>query len=120
MINKKYYISVQKGGKGGKQRTVEIIGNVENVVSLMRKSGSKKVFSNIPNGADVHGYRADYANALYKRYTRNLKDISKEEKYICRADLKGVIYDKKAMAIVSENLGHSRISVIAQSYLKAS
>lgn len=34
-----------------------------------------------------------------------------------RKDRAGEVLDKRAMAIVSKNLGHNRISVIAQSYL---
>ena len=40
--------------------------------------------------------------------------------YVCRGELKGTIYDRKAMAIVSDALGHNRISVIAGHYLKSS
>lgn len=32
--------------------------------------------------------------------------------------LKGVVYDKKAMKVVTEALGHNRISVIAEHYLR--
>ena len=34
-----------------------------------------------------------------------------------RKDRAGETYDKRAMAIVTKNLGHNRIDVIAQSYL---
>lgn len=115
----KYYLHVTKGTKGGKERTTLVIGNIENVVNLMTKAGKEKVFKNIPNGANIHGYRSNYANSLYKQIARPRRKIPREDKYICRNDLKGVIYDKRAMAIVSENLGHNRISVIAQSYLRA-
>jgi hypothetical protein len=40
-----------------------------------------------------------------------------EEKYICRKDKAGIVYDRRAMKIVSKQLGHNRISVIASDYL---
>lgn len=70
-----------------------------------------------PSGADTHSYRANYARALYDRLKRPIEKIPQNEKYFCRNDLKGVIYDKKAMEIVSNALGHSRINIIAKSYL---
>ena len=44
-------------------------------------------------------------------------DIPPKERYIMRKERAGEVYDKQAMEIVSKNLGHNRISVIAQSYL---
>ena len=75
------------------------------------------MFPKIPNGMDVHGYRREYANIYYKIVTRNVKEIPKEETYICRKDKYGMVYDRKAMLTVSRSLGHNRIDVIAQSYL---
>ena len=45
------------------------------------------------------------------------EEIPRRERYICRRDKVGVIYDKTAMAEVSKMLGHNRIDVIAYSYL---
>lgn len=39
--------------------------------------------------------------------------------YVCRGDLQGIVYDRKAMEIASKALGHNRISVIAGHYLKS-
>ena len=115
-----YYINVTKGTKGGKPRTTLIVGDIENAVNLLKKAGSKRVFNKIPSGADIHGFRGVYARTVYKKFARDIKDIPEKEKYRCRKDLKGVIYDKKAMRITSNNLGHNRISVIAQSYISHS
>jgi len=43
--------------------------------------------------------------------------VTREEKYYCKSDLKGVVYDKRAMMKVSQLLGHNRINVIASNYL---
>ena len=45
------------------------------------------------------------------------KDIPKKERYVMRKDRAGEVLDKLAMEITSRMLGHSRINVIAQSYL---
>lgn len=45
------------------------------------------------------------------------KPVQRSEVYFCRAELKGKTFDKIAMSIASEALGHSRISVIASNYL---
>ena len=45
------------------------------------------------------------------------KIYRQKERYIMRKERAGEVYDKQAMEIVSKNLGHNRISVIAQSHL---
>lgn len=111
-----YYIQVDSGAKGGRYREVPIIGDVETIVSRMNLSGSNKVWSRIPSGADIHSYRADYATAFYLNKTRELHLIPKKERY-CRKDRKGLWLDKKTMLATSKALGHNRISIIAEHYL---
>ena len=125
-----YKILVNSGSKGGRPRKAPVIGNVELVVNLMSKVGSNKVFEKVKSGADIHSYRSEYATSLYKSIARKIEDIPydkvnrgtgrkyQSEVYSCRSDLKGVKYDKRAMLDVSKALGHNRISVIAEHYLK--
>lgn len=113
----KAYLKINKGTKGGKERKVEIIGNRQHVINMCKTAGHGKVFAKVNSNADIHSYRGNYACALYKKYARPLEQIPKEDRYCCRGDMKGVILDKKAMKIASENLGHNRISVIASNYL---
>lgn len=118
--NGKAYLNVTKGTKGGKFRVAEIIGvSPEETKDLINFIQSKKgrLFPKLHTNFDNHHYRAVYAMRLYKHYARYEKDIPKSEKYIMRKDRAGEVYDKRAMAIVTKNLGHNRISVIAQSYL---
>lgn len=61
--------------------------------------------------------RADYASAWYKRLARPAAFIPPADRYVCRRDRAGVVYDKAAMLQVSRMLGHNRISVIAGHYL---
>lgn len=111
-----YVIKTQ--GKGGKVRTATISKDVQHIVELMKAAGDNKLFSSIPEGADCHGYRRDYATQLYLEHVRPVEKIPKKDQYICRDDLKGLILDKRAMMIVSRTLGHGRIDVIAGHYIE--
>lgn len=114
------YKVIVRCGKGGKYRKADIIGTtaeVRAVVDRMLAAGGDKVWPHVHGNADVHSYRADYAKRLYQTLARELKDIPLHERYCCRGDKKGIIYDKRAMRYVSRQLGHERISVIAESYL---
>lgn len=116
--NGSYYIRVDSGAKGGRERLAPVVGDVQNVVDLMNKAGNGKVFSSVFSNADIHGYRADYAAEVYQRHARNIKTIPRAEIYHCRGELKGVKYDKLAMLKTSAALGHNRISVVAGHYLR--
>lgn len=114
----KYYIKVDTGSKGGRYREAPIVGDVKSVVDRMNSVGSGKVFEKIPNGADIHSYRADYCTSVYKMYAQDVNTLSRSEVYFCRGDLKGTWYDKNAMLKASQALGHNRISVIAEHYIR--
>lgn len=119
------FLRVTKGTKGGRIRAVPILEEYVNLVeNTCLKAGTGKVIPFIaddrlkaPSGANTHGYRAEYAKQLYDELKRPLDIVPMNERYYCRGDLKGVIYDKNAMEIVSNALGHTRISIIASSYL---
>jgi integrase len=137
--DEKYYINVTAATKGGRKRCVPVIGNVSNVVYLMTKAGTGRVFGKIPNGMDVHGYRSEYATAIYNAYARdkttclNTPFWNKEHQngkgqpkggydknsvYACRGEQKGRWLDKAAMLKASQALGHSRISVVGEHYIR--
>lgn len=128
--NDKYYIKIDKGSKGGRYREAPVIRNIDLVKSYMATANTKKVFEKIPNGADIHSYRSSYATELYNTLARPIEQIPydkvnqgtgrsyQSEVYHCRGDLKGTTYDKVAMKQVSEALGHNRISIIAEHYIR--
>lgn len=116
----KAYLSVTKGTKGGKARIVEIVGlspgDTKDIVEWIQ--GQKgRLFPHITKHYDNHHYRSVYARRVYDRYARKEKDIPPRERYVMRKDRAGEVFDRLAMAVASKNLGHNRISVIAQSYL---
>jgi hypothetical protein len=105
-------------GKGGKIRDVPVLPDYEaTVVRCCVAAGSGKVWPHVSSHADIHSYRADYASAWYKRLARPAAFIPPVDRYVCRRDRAGVVYDKAAMLQVSRMLGHNRISVIAGHYL---
>ena len=114
----KYYIHVDRGSKGGRERYAPVVGDIENVKELMERAGTNRVFEKINSNADIHAYRSDYAVRVYQAAAREIRQLDRSERYYCRGDLKGVIYDRKAMLETSRALGHNRISVIAGHYLR--
>lgn len=115
-INGEPFIIVQSG-KGGKQRFVEITSNKEQILDMMSKAENNKVFGKANCKADIHGFRSEYATELYKQLARPIDQIPRAERYYCRGDKKGIVYDRVAMLRVSNNLGHNRVNVIASHYL---
>ena len=89
-----------------------------------------KVWQHVHKCADVHAYRAEYATAIYKAHAREIKDIPydqvnrgtgrryQSEVYVCRKDEAGKKLDKAAMLVCSKALGHNRISVVADNYIR--
>lgn len=113
-----YFINVK--GKGGRWRKLPICGNRTEKMAVVRKmeqAGDNKVWGRVHSCADIHSYRREYCRRVYSIYARAIDTLKPNEKYICRKDKKGTIYDRFAMKMASEALGHSRITVIAEHYL---
>ena len=110
------YMLVNIKGKGGRLRACPILSDSA-IERIKNTTAGQKVWGKIPSRADIHSYRADYCRAIYDLHARSLAEIPKGSRYYCRGDLKGVVYDKRAMKIASLALGHNRISVIAGHYL---
>ncbi len=73
-INDNPYLKVTRNTKGGRERVVPIILDQQFVVDLLKTKGAEKVFEKIPNSADIHGYRAEFATTLYKKLEKDIKD----------------------------------------------
>ena len=110
------YMLADIKGKGGRLRDCPVLSK-EAVEKMLNTPAGQKVWDKVPSRADIHSYRADYCRAIYQRHARPIADVPIKEQYHCRDDLKGVVYDRRAMAVASQALGHNRISIIAGHYL---
>lgn len=115
--------------KGGRPRKAPIIGDIDRIIEMMNDAGSNKVFQKVPSNMDVHSYRAEYATSIYKMMARPISSIPydrvnrngkryQSQVYVCRSDQKGKKYDKIAMLEASKALGHNRINVVGEHYLR--
>ena len=126
------YFTHVRNGKGGRERMSPIIGpNTEQVVERIKSTpAEEKVWQHIHQSADIHGYRAEYATIIYKAKARAIEEIPydrvnrgtgrkyQSEVYTCRKDEAGRKLDKAAMLVCSKALGHNRIEVVANNYIR--
>lgn len=113
--NGNYNITVK--GKGGKVRNIPVTD--KEVIERIKNTPPKElVWGKVNSHAPIHTFRAEYATNLYKSLARDITKIPPTERYICRKDMAGKIFDKRAMATVSKCLGHTRLSVVASHYLR--
>ena len=110
------YMLVNIKGKGGRLRDCHILSKAA-IERMKNTPAGQRVWSKIPYNADIHSYRADYCKTIYNLCARPIAEIPQSERYYCRDELKGVVYDKRALAVASRALGHNRIEVIASNYL---
>lgn len=102
-------------GKGGRSRVVRVLEPYqEHVWSMRERVGllEGKVFEYVPNRLDVHALRREYAQRLYEELASCVE--ASGGVYRTRD---GRVYDRAVMRMVSENLGHSRLDVVAKHYL---
>lgn len=129
--DQEYFIHHRKD-KGGRERYAPIIGkNVNQIVERMKNTTpDEKVWQHVPVNADIHSYRGDYATDLYRLYARKIEDIPydrvnsgtgkryQSDVYTCRKDEAGKKLDKAAMMKASKALGHNRLEVVANNYIR--
>lgn len=118
--------------KGGRYRFAPVTGpNKDQIVARMQDTApDEKVWKYVSKNADIHSYRAEYATDMYKKNAREIKDIPydkvnkgtgrkyQSDLYVCRKDEAGKKLDKAAMRICSKALGHNRVSVVADNYIR--
>lgn len=131
LFEEEYYTYV-RNGKGGRERVSPIVGkNADAIIQrMMATSREENVWQYVNQNADIHGYRAEYATFIYKQYARPIGDIPfdkrnkgtgksyQSEVYTCRKDEAGKKLDKSAMIRCSKALGHNRISIVANNYIR--
>lgn len=118
--------------KNGRYRFAPVIGSdKDKIVKRMQATGVReKVWQHVNPNADIHGYRAEYATRMYKMYARPIEDIPYDkvnkgtgrryqgDVYVCRKDESGRKLDRAAMEKCSKALGHNRVSVVADNYIR--
>lgn len=117
--------------KGGRERISPIVGpDVDAIVARFRaRDPDEKVWQHVHSCADIHAYRADYSNRIYRMYARPIEDIPYDRvtkggrryqsgSYHCRLDEKGRVLDRQALLMASKALGHNRVNVVAGHYLR--
>lgn len=107
-------------GKNGKTRVAPICCSkevAERIIQQCKEAGEGKLFEKVHAAADVHGYRAQYASNFYVSVARDVNTLKPKQRYVCRADKAGVVYDRSALRQTSVALGHNRVEVVANSYL---
>ena len=131
LFDEEYFTHV-RNGKGGRERLSPIIGQFAGQITgrIRETPAEEKVWQYVNTNADIHGYRAEYATAIYKTHARPIQDIPydrvhrgtgrryQSEVYTCRKDEAGKKLDKAAMLVCSKALGHNRISVVADNYIR--
>jgi len=112
--SKKEYRVMTKNGRG---RFIHPLHGTYNIILKAKekaeKAGQATVFKKIHHAMDVHSCRRYYAQHKYIEALQGLEE--KNLDYICR-DGSGRRYNKKALRITSENLGHSRLDVVVKNY----
>jgi integrase len=105
-------VCVRKG-KGGRARRVEVIPDREPAVLqvIMGRSPDEKVFASLPVHLDIHAIRRQFAQDLYEYYAGCFLPANKETLQLADLDL-------DALAKVSQALGHKRVRVIYDSYIR--
>lgn len=123
-----------EGSKGGRSRYTPILPEyqkeISKIVTDRELSGKKKIFDRVNSHANIHAYRREYCQSLYKEllkdkgyrdrlvrvYENRGKDMSiTKEEYKTRD---GRVFDRQSLAIASQALGHNRLDVIPKSYFK--
>lgn len=108
-------------GKGGLERWVPVVGSPEEiqcVVARMRSVGPEElVWPHVHSAADVHLYRRVYARRVYEKHARPLEQLQRKEKYFCRKDMRGIVFDRAALYETTKTLGHKRLGVVVGNYL---
>jgi integrase len=101
-------------GKGGRVRDVPVLpGHEADVLAVSAgRDPEARTFERIPRHLDVHSYRREYAQALYLYYAPG-RQLPPATGRLSKQD-----YDEAAAQRVSWALGHNRVSVALDHYLR--
>lgn len=115
--------------KGGRTRETPVLNadRIKEIIDRRTENPRERLFERVHGAADIHGYRREYAKALYQELQRDsalkedlerfygIRETGRE--YIVR-DGSRERYDRDSMALVSQSLGHNRIDTTIRNYIK--
>lgn len=125
-----YFIHTKE--KGGRERLSPIIGDhSQQIIERFKTTApDEKVWEHVSQNADIHSYWAEYATQMYRMYARKIDQIPydrinkgtgkayQSEVYNCRKDEAEKKLDRRAMELCSKALGHNRVEVVANNYIR--
>lgn len=94
----------------------EVLRIINESPGYLAPNGENRVFRKNMLPTELHSNRAFYACKLYDYYEK-LGTHTSGEKYYCRKDMKGIVFDKGILQAVSEQLFHHRLDVVVTNYL---
>lgn len=97
-------------GKGGRERFARVVDRERDFVASLRDRD--RLFEHIPNRADIHSYRRDYAVEKYRDHER--AGYGTGDTYRCRD---GREFDRGILRELTQDLGHDRIEIAVSNYL---
>lgn len=105
-------------GKGGRPREIYALGDAMlRLAQQAQAEGREYICHTIPPHAPIHILRQIFAQKTYKENARPVDQIPKQDRYICRGDMAGIILDRRALRTVSKALGHNRVGIVTH-YLR--
>ena len=136
-INGRLYVDFIKS-KGGRSRVSPVLPEMEKAVldykAKVISEGRTNLFERIHTKADVHSFRREYAQDLYKMVSKDRtlldellvayppRSANKYEKniqsntYTARRGKNRKTYCRDALYLVSQALGHNRLEVVVNHY----
>lgn len=119
----KMYIKINSTiGKGGRERLAPVLASDEELKQMIKRvektPDNSKIWGKILRACPIHKYRGDYAEKMYNLHAKPIDELKFKDKYILRTgERKGETFDRNALKIVTEALGHSRLCVVTNNYL---
>ena len=134
-INGRLHVKILKS-KGGRNRVAPILPGMEKdvmkIVETARTEGRERLFDHIHTKMDVHSYRRQYAQELYKTISKDRKlrdellkaypprrepNIKGSTYTTRRKDIPNKTFLRDDLYLVSQALGHNRLDVTVTHYL---
>lgn len=111
-----HLVAYVRCGKGGKERYAPVLpGREQYVLPVVEgRKPEERIFDRLPSAADIHSYRRDYAQALYRYHAPGWPPLPPaNERHLVPED-----YYPDAVRLVSEALGHRRLNIVLAHYLR--